>query len=196
MPRAPRISFAGALYHVTTRGNRRCDIYRDDEDRRWFLLTLARAVRGASWRCHAYCLMGNHYHLLVETPEETISRGMQILNGRYARDFNWKYGLKGHLFERRFHAELVEDHAYLLEVSRYIVLNPVRAGICAGPESWPWSSYRATAGEAPAPAFLTVDWTSGLFGTSPTSAREQYAAFVADRVTLAVSGARHWTRPV
>ena len=178
--RRPRVSFAGALYHVSTRGNRRCEIYRDNDDRRWFLSTLTRVVHRASWRCHAYCLMTTHYHLLIETPAETISTGMQLLNGRYARDFNWKYGLKGHLFEERFHDELVEDEEHLLEVSRSIVLNPVRARICPDPAWWPWSSYRAMVGEAVAPPFLTLEWLTAVFGATPARARARYRGFVED----------------
>lgn len=126
--------------------------------------------------------MTNHYHLLVETPEETISQGMQILNGRYARDFNWKHGFEGHLFEKRFNDELIEDDAHLLEVSRYIVLNPVRAGICPEPGWWPWSSYRAMVGESAPPPFLTLDWLGGVFGSTPAKARPRYRGFVEDGI--------------
>jgi len=158
MARPLRIEFPGAVYHITSRGNALQDIYVDDADREAFLDVLTRVVERFHWLCHAYCLMGNHYHLLVETLEPTLSRGMRQLNGVYTQRFNRRHGRAGHLFGGRFKAILVEREAYLLELCRYVVLNPVRAGLVRAAKDWPWSSYRATAGLAEAPPFLTVDW--------------------------------------
>jgi REP element-mobilizing transposase RayT len=143
-----------------------------------FLRFVAIVVERHAWRCHAYCLMTNHYHLLVETPNADISRGMEYLNGRYARAFNARHGYEGHLFERRFYGELVEGNLHLLELSRYIVLNPVRAGICQRAGDWLWSSYRAATGHARRPAFLTTDWLLGQFNRDRRHARLLYADFV------------------
>jgi REP element-mobilizing transposase RayT len=158
VPRRLRIQFAGALYHVTSRGNDRKPIFTSDVDRYGFLGLLARVVAQNGWLCHAFCLMLNHFHLVLETPEPNLSRGMRILNGRYAQRFNDLHGTSGHLFGERHKAILVHKETHLLELARYVVLNPVRAGICRDPEQWPWSSYAATVGHAPCPSFLTTDW--------------------------------------
>lgn len=144
MARPLRIEYPGALYHVTTRGNARADIYLDDGDRRAFLAVLAQVDERFGWRLFAYCLMGNHYHLLVETPRANLSRGMRQLNGVYTQRFNRAHGRVGHLFQGRYKAILVEREAHLLELCRYVVLNPVRAGMVARAEDWPWSSVHAT----------------------------------------------------
>jgi putative transposase len=180
VPRRPRLQFPGGLYHVNTRGNRRCAIYLDDDDRTYFLRLLAKVVVRAKWTCHAYCLMTNHYHLLVETHEATISDGMEILNGQFARGFNAKYGLRGHLFEERFYDEVVEDDVQLLSAARYIVRNPVRAALCERAADWRWSSCAATAGAAQAPTFLTVDTLLGMFGRDRHAAARRYVEFVED----------------
>lgn len=148
MARPLRIEFAGALYHVTARGNARQDIYLDDGDRRQFLDLLAHAVNRHDWYCHAYCLMGNHYHLLVETGTPTLSKGMKLLNGSYTQYFNQRYRRVGHVFQGRYSAVLVQKESYLLELARYIALNPVRAQMVRRAQDWPWSSYCATAGLA------------------------------------------------
>jgi putative transposase len=122
--------------------------------------------------------MTNHYHLLVETPNPDISKGMEYLNGRYARAFNARHGYEGHLFERRFYGELVEGNLHLIELSRYVVLNPVRAGLCERAEDWPWSSYVATTGRARRPAFLTTDLILAQFNKDRRRARLLYADFV------------------
>lgn len=166
---------------MTTRGNRRQAIYFDDFDRRQFTTLLTRVVEALDWRCHAFCLMPNHYHLLLETPEPNLSAGMQRLNGVYARTFNWIHGFEGHLFERRFRCVVVERESQVLELARYVELNPVRAGLCDHPADWPWSSYRALVGLANPPAFLTCDWLLSLFGSDRRRAQTQFAAFVADR---------------
>lgn len=180
MARPLRLEHPGALWHVTARGNERGEVFRDDVDRREFLAVLGRTVSIYGWRLHAYVLMGNHYHLLVETPEPTLSRGMRDLNGVTTQRFNRRHGRTGHLFEGRFKAVLVEREAHLLELARYVVLNPVRAGLAKSAAAWPWSSYKATAGLAEAPEWLETAFTLEPFGRRPAEARRRYAAFVAD----------------
>ena len=173
-----RIEFEGGLYHVTARGNAGTDIYLADSDREHFLEILARSVERFRWMCHAYCLMDNHYHLLVETPEPNLSRGMQYLNGVYTQWFNRKHGRYGHLFQGRFKSIVVEKESYLLELARYIVLNPVRARLARSAREWRWSSYRATAGQVEVPGFLTTGWLLSQFGKSRLAATRAYKAFV------------------
>jgi putative transposase len=179
MSRPLRIEFAGGLYHVTARGNGRQPIFADDADRERFLTVLTRVAGRYRLLCHAYCLMGNHYHLLLETPDANLSRAMRQLNGVYSQAFNRRHERPGHVLEGRFHAQVVDRDAYLREVCRYIVLNPVRAGLVAHPREWPWSSYRATAGHVPALPFLTVDWVLCLDGASVRGeAERRYREFV------------------
>jgi putative transposase len=173
-----RIEYEGAVYHITSRGNARAQIYIDEQDLETFLRTLAESVSRFGWICHAYCLMHNHYHLLLETPRPTLSRGMQLLNGLYTQRVNRRHAQTGHLFEGRFKAILVEKETYLLELFRYIVLNPVRAGVVRSPRQWPWSSYCATAGYMQAAEFLTIDWLLDLFGRRREEACISYRQFV------------------
>ena len=180
MARPLRIEFAGALYHVTCRGNERADIFFTDDDRRAFLATLGKVCERFNWLCHAYCLMSNHYHLLVETPEGNLSKGMRQLNGVYTQHVNRKHGRVGHLFQGRFKGILVEREAYLLELARYIVLNPVRAGLVKEPEEWPWSSYRATVGLSKHMGFLYTDGLLSAFAGKRRRASKAYARFVAE----------------
>jgi REP element-mobilizing transposase RayT len=175
MSRPPRLDHAGALWHITSRGNDRADIYRDDDDRYRWLRALTRAVDLNAWNLHAYVMMDNHFHLLLGTPERTLSRGMQQLNGGYTQAYNRRHRHIGHLFQGRFGSEPIETEAHLLEVSRYVVLNPVRAGLVNDAADWPWSSYRATAGLSAAPHWLQTEWTLGHFGGS----RMRYQEFVA-----------------
>jgi REP element-mobilizing transposase RayT len=142
------------------------------------LAAVSTAVDEFGWLVHAYCLMPNHYHLLVETPLPNLSRGMKKINGTYAQGFNARYTRVGHLFQDRFHSILVDRDDYLLILSRYIVLNPVRAGIADAPEEWIWSSYRPTIGMGPRPRFLTCEHVLGYFGESREKARRRYASFV------------------
>src|SRR6185369_14352378 len=132
MARPLRLEFEGALYHVTSRGNERSPIFRDDRDRTKFLEILGSIASVSRWAVHAYCLMGNHYHLLLETPRPNLSAGMQRINGRYTQWFNRRHRRAGHLLQGRFKAILVERDPHLLELCRYVVLNPVRAGMAAG----------------------------------------------------------------
>jgi REP element-mobilizing transposase RayT len=162
---------------VTARGNGRSPILATDLDRQVFLATLAAAVNQYGWRCHSYCVMNTHYHVLLETPNANLPEGMQWLNGTYGTRFNAAYERSGHVFQGRYDARLIRSHPHALEVSRYIPLNPVRAGLCARPSEWPWSSYRAMVGATRAPAFLTTDAVLSWFGTGRV-ARTAYRAFV------------------
>ncbi len=166
-------------YHVIARGNNRELICRDDVDRSDLVSMLSRAATRHRWVGLAYCLMSNHYHLVVRVPYGGLSQGVQELNGGFARRINRRHGRVGHLFQNRFFAVLIEHDAHLLEACRYVVLNPVRAGVCSTPEEWHWSSYRACAGDELAPAFLAVDELLVLFGTRREQARASYRAFVA-----------------
>jgi len=179
MPRPLRIVVPGAVYHITARGNRRQPIYADERDRERFFELLSGVVSRRGWRCHAYCLMPNHYHLVVETPGD-LSPGMRELNGRYAQWFNGRHAFTGHLFQGRFHAAIVESDWHAIELSRYVVLNPVRAGLAARPGTWRWSSYRPAVGDAAKPAFLTTAWLLGFFGKDPRAARDAYRRFARD----------------
>jgi len=174
MARPLRIEFEGAVYHVTSRGNAREDIYLSDEDRIMFLDVLSYVVKRHEWICHAYCLMTNHYHLMIETPNKNLSRGMSQLNGMYTQRFNRKHERVGHVFQGRFKSIIVDKEEYLLELSRYIVRNPVAASIVNHVEDWPWSSYQATVGNIEVPEFLRTDWLLSQFGTV-----DEYVDFVA-----------------
>jgi len=178
MARPLRIEYEGAVYHVTSRGNAGAKIFLDDVDRSRFLEILKDVVARFGWICHAYCLMGNHYHLLIETPDANLSRGMQHLNGVYTQWFNRRHSRYGHLVQGRFKSILVEKESYLLELARYVVLNPVRAKIVRSARDWRWSSYRATAGQADLPEFLTVDWLLSQFGEVRREAVRSYCHFV------------------
>ncbi len=180
MARPLRLEFAGALYHVTSRGDRRENIYEDDADRRAFLSVLGGVSDTHNWVCHAYCLMDNHYHLLIETPDANLSRGMRQLNGVYTQTFNRFHGGAGHVFQGRYKAIVVEKQSYLLELSRYIVLNPVRAGMVRWAREWPWSSYRATVGQSKGPDCLNVEWLLAAFGKRKTVAIERYKKFISE----------------
>lgn len=178
MARPLRVEFSGAIYHLTSRGNARQKVFFTDTDRELFLDTLSQVVSRYGWICHAYCLMANHYHLLVETPKANLSLGMRQLNGMYTQSFNRRHNRVGHLFQGRFKAILVEKESYLLELCRYIVLNPVRVKGKGEIGGWKWSSYRATAGLASVPEFLSTDWILGQFGKNRAKAQKQYRAFV------------------
>ncbi len=178
MTRPLRIEYPGAVYHVTTRGNEKKPVFKDDPDRETFLRTLQHVCKRYNWLCHAYCLMDNHYHLLIETPDGNLSLGMRQLNGVYTQLFNNRHQRTGHLFQGRFKGILIQKDSYLLEVCRYVVLNPVRARMIERPERWKWSSYRATAGkETPHPC-LTTDWILGQFSGKRAKAEKEYRQFV------------------
>jgi putative transposase len=178
MARSLRVQVAGGFFHVTARGNRRQLIFLDDIDFERFLAILAAVAARYGWRIHAYCLMPNHYHVLVETPEPNLSAGLHRLNFLYAQSFNRRHDVDGHLFQGRFHSVLVEREEHLLALTRYIVLNPVRAALCSHPQRWRWSSYRAAACQGQPASFLTVDWLLLQFGGERTQAAAAYRRFV------------------
>jgi putative transposase len=187
MSRPLRIEFPGAVYHVTSRGDRREPIYRDDEDRTTQLEIIARAMDRFDAQVLAYCQMGNHFHLLLHTRRANLSRLMRHVNGVYTQSFNRRHGLTGHLFEGRFKAILVDPDAYLLALCRYVERNPVAAGLVAQAEQWPWSSCRAHVGQAATPPWLDSDGLHGyLLGRPVGGARDRrraaqrYAALVAE----------------
>lgn len=181
MSRPLRLEFSGALYHVTSRGNARQDIYRSDADRQQFLKVLSEVIARFNWLCHGYCLMTNHYHLLIETIDPNLSLGMRQLNGQYTQRFNRTHSRVGHVFQGRYKSILVEKDAHLLELCRYIVLNPVAAGMVEKPEQWPWSSYCATALSGQSDGVVSPEWVLGQFSQELEQARQQYLQFVADK---------------
>jgi len=164
MSRPLRLEYAGALYHITSRGDRREAIYENDQDRVAFNSVLNVVCDTYNWVCHTYCQMDNHYHLLIETPDANLSKGMRQLNGVYTQTYNRTHGRVGHVFQGRYKAILVEKENYLLELSRYIELNPVRAGMVQSVSDWPWSSYRATIGLDEGLKCLNTDWLLSAFG--------------------------------
>lgn len=180
MARPLRLEFAGALYHVTSRGDGREDIYLSDDDRELWLRVLGEVCERFNWVCHAYCLMTNHYHVLIETPDANLSLGMRQLNGVYTQLFNKAHRRVGHVFQGRFKAILVDKDSYLLELARYIVLNPLRAKMIRSLNQWPWSSFAATCGQAELPPWLHVDAILSQFGKQRSRAIERYIEFVHD----------------
>jgi REP element-mobilizing transposase RayT len=171
-----RILASNALYHVMARGNARMTIFCDDRERLRFLALLACIVERFCVRCHAYCLMPNHYHLVIQTRDPNLSRAIQYLNGVYAQWWNRRHARVGHVMQGRFKAQLVQEEGYFLRVCRYVVLNPVRAGLVAHPSEWAWSSYAATEGSVPRLAFLHVDAVLG--GADTVASRMAYRRFV------------------
>lgn len=178
MARPLRIEFPGAIYHVTSRGNAQDAIFLDDIDRQNCLAVLDLALRRFNVICHAYCLMSNHFHLLIETPDANLAKAMRQFNSTYTQAFNRRHGRVGHVLQGRYKSIIVDRDAYLLELCRYIVLNPVRAAMVKKPGSYAWSSYRATAGLDKKPDFLAVDWVLQQFGSNRPQARQEYRRFV------------------
>ena len=182
MPRRPRLLYQGAVYHVMARGNRKAPIFEDDFDRRAFLEVMGEAVTRYGLRSYGYCLMGNHYHKVVETPRGNLPEAMRFINGVFAQAFNRRHGRTGHLFEARYRSLVIQREGYLRRALRYVVLNPVRARLVAEPHDWPWSSYRATAGLEPAPEWLTLDWLEWALEAEPgTDPRDRYRQYVNER---------------
>lgn len=180
MARPLRIEYPGAVYHVTSRGNARGAIFLSDADRKKFLNVLADTIEKYNWLCHAFCMLDNHYHLVLETPDPNLSLGMRQLNGVYTQSFNRIHQKVGHVFQGRYKAILVEKGSHLLELCRYVVLNPVRAGMVSKPDEWKWSSYKSTAYAGTVPDYLTIDWVLGQFSEKKATARQRYRKFVAD----------------
>jgi REP-associated tyrosine transposase len=178
MPRPPRIEVPNGIYHVTANATDGSQIFCDDADRRRWLRLLGAVAAVWVWDCFAYCLLSTHYHLVLRIKEPTLARGMQYLNARHAECFNRRHGRKGHVFRARYYSTLVQTDGHALAVCRYVVLNPVRAGLCTSAEEWPWSSYAATVGLTPAPTWLRTDWTLGLFAADPLIARRRFRAFI------------------
>lgn len=178
MVRPLRLEYAGAIYHVTSRGDRREPIYENNEDRQRWLEIIAGVCERFNWRAHAYCLMDNHYHLVVETIDGNLSKGMRQLNGVYTQYYNRNHKRSGHVFQGRYKAIHVDKEAYLLELARYVVLNPVRAGMVNQVTDWPWSSYLAMVGVGSRPEWLETDWLLGLFGQQRQRATARYIDYV------------------
>ena len=152
------------MYHVTMRGNARELIHRDEADYQMMFALLARVAKDFDLKLRSWCQMPNHIHLDLKTPEPNLAAAMRQLFGKYARRFNLRHGRSNHVFGQRYYAVLLEEEAHFLEVPRYVVRNPERGGLCELPEEWPWSSYRASVGLAPAPAFLDLKGLLGPFG--------------------------------
>lgn len=180
MARPLRIEYPGAFYHVTSRGNEQKDVFKSQRDREKFLEYLESSTERYGAVVHAYCLMSNHYHLLLETPAGNLSQIMRHINGAYTTYFNFKRKRSGHLFQGRYKAILVEFDEYAIELSRYIHLNPVRAGMVTRPEEYRWSSYNNYIGQGTAPTWLTMETTLDYFGKRAKEARRKYRSFVED----------------
>ena len=180
MARPLRIEYPGAFYHVTSRGNEQKDIFKSQKDREKFLDYLASATERYGAVLHAYCLMTNHYHLLLETPDGNLSQIMRHINGAYTTYFNVKRKRAGHLFQGRYKAILVEFDEYAMELTRYIHLNPVRAGMVVLPEDYSWSSYHSYIGLTPAPDWLRLEAILAYFGNGAANAKQRYRTFVED----------------
>ncbi|MBW8779076.1 MAG: transposase [Burkholderiales bacterium] len=185
MPRPLRLEYPDAIYHVTTRGIQQAAIFLDDQDRASLLSILARALKECDARAFGYCLMGNHYHLILQTRQPNLSVLMRRINSVYSLTFNRRHSRCGHVFEGRYKALHVDRDAYLLAVCRYVDLNPVRAGLVALPGQWNWSSYRAHTGSVPAPPWLATEEVHGAFQewlpqgpADPASACRRYADWV------------------
>jgi len=180
MARPLRIEYEGAVYHITARGNEKKPIFKDDGDRLLFFDIMNQTKKRYNWLCHAYCLMTNHYHLVIETPDGNLSKGMWQLNGVYTQAFNKRHKRVGHIFQGRYKAILIQKESHLLEVIRYAVLNPVRAKLVQNPEEWRWSSYRSTSGKERAEKFITIDWILTQFDSGRKVAQKKYCEFVSE----------------
>lgn len=170
------------MHHITSNALQGQLLFEDDFDRTFFLADLRRTVRRYAWIVHGFCLMGTHYHLTVETPVPNLSIGVRQLNGVYAQGYNARRSRSGHVFQARFKSQVVARDSHMLELCRYTDLNPCRAGVCAHPRDWRWSSYRAYVGLEPAPRFLTTAWVLAQLGTTRREAQRAYANFVEERL--------------
>jgi len=182
MARSLRIEYPGALYHVTSRGDRQEAIFEDDADRHKFLEVFANVVKQMQWVCYGYCLMDNHYHLIVATPDANLAKGMRQINGTYTQASNRRHNRVGHLFQGRYKSIVVDGDAYLLELARYVVLNPVRAGLVSSPGDWQWSSYGATVGSAMPVSWLNVNAVLEHFSNDSGIARREFSAYVQEGI--------------
>ena len=178
MPRKLREEFPDAVHHAYARGVNRTVIFIDDEDRERYLALLGQVVERHGWRCLAFCLMHNHVHLLVQTPEPYLGRGIQLLHGIYAQYFNRRHARSGHLFQGRFGTKVMRTDAQLLLAARYIARNPVKAGLCREATDWRWSSHRATLNGA-RPRWLDTPLLLDYFGADGGDPLDTYTEFVA-----------------
>ncbi|MEZ9786457.1 transposase [Vibrio breoganii] len=186
MSRPLRLEFAGALYHVTARGNERNWIFFQDDDFTLYLTVLDEVCERYNWVIHAYCLISNHYHLLLETPDGNLSKGMRQLNGVFTQKINRKHNRVGHLFQGRYKSILVDQETYLLELCRYIVLNPLRAKMVDTPDEWQWSSWHNMVGNNSSPDWLSTDAILLQFASDRDKAVDAYKRFVADGIGVEV----------
>jgi REP-associated tyrosine transposase len=184
MPRQPRLDASGALHHVVAKGNSGESIVRNDFDRQAFVRRLSQAVARYRWKCLAYCLLDTHFHLIVATPQPTLSAGMRWLKATYAQDMNHRHGRTGHLFGGRFYSKTVESDDHLIAALIYVLLNPVRAGAVDSPRDWSWSSCAATLGAAPSPRFLDTAAVLELFGRDAPTARVHLEAALEETLAL------------
>lgn len=191
MTRPLRIEFAGAFYHVVSRGNARQMVFKEATDFAGFVDLLGEVCTRFEWHCHAYCVMGNHYHLVVETRLANLGLGMRHLNGVFTQRYNKRHGRVGHVFQGRYKASLVQEERYLVELARYVVLNPVRAGIARRAADWPWSAWPWLAGERAAPRWAQPARVWQALHADPGEARRRFAALVAEGMGERVPG---WSR--
>lgn len=198
MSRHARQSVAGGVYHVTTHGNGAAMVFDQPYQKLRVLDLVAETAESLDWDLYAWCIMGNHYHLLVRTPENDLSQGMHQINMKYGEWLNRTLGVKGHVFQDRFYSILLTQDSHLLEASRYIVLNPVRAGLVSSPEEWPWSSYGPAVTGAPSRVSLHDQPLMAMFDEASGPARAAYQEFVKagiglDKPLFLMSGkARTW----
>ena len=186
MARQLRTEFPGAIYHVYSRGNNKKSIFLDDIDRQKFLKTLSKVIIQHNYICYGYCIMGTHYHLILETPDGNISHGMHLMHSTYAQYFNMRHDCVGHVFQGRFHSILVQRESYLLELCRYIILNPIRAGLVKHPGNYKWSSFNEMIGTfKQKDRIVGSEWILSHFGAEPNEARKNYIDFVLDGVDKA-----------
>ena len=197
MARRHRLQFPGAVYHVMSRGNRKSMIVQDDDDRRTFITTFGDAACECQVRVYACCLMGTHYHALLDTPRGNLSEFMRTVNTAYSKAFNRRHARVGHTFEQRFNSIVVQREKYLRRVARYIALNPVKARLCGDAAEWSWGTHRATAGLEAAPSWLHMEWLRWAFRADVLpDAQRRYHAYVAGsgRARMVVrddGGSRH-----
>ena len=177
MPRKPRVELEDGIHHVWARGNNREPLFIDDDDRRLYLVLLGRVVIKRAWRFLSYCLMDNHIHMLLETPEPNLGRGLQALHGLYGQSFNERHGRVGHVFQGRFGSNPIDDDEEFWTIARYVARNPVEAGLCRDPAEWRWSSHRATL-EDSAPVWLDRGRLLERFGTMGGDPHSTYRAMV------------------
>lgn len=178
MARPIRIEVKNGVYYISTKGNSDKSIARDDQDRQLFIETLQYVVKRYKWVCHAYCIGETEYNIVIETPKANLSIGMRQLNGMYTQKFNKRHSSKGHIFQGRFKAVILEKELYLKEICRYAVLLASRQSVAKNINTFKWSSYRATAGVVEPPAFLHTDWILSQFAKRPKIAQQKYKDYI------------------